>query len=125
MSLATITINVDPSFHLGPVTVAWHGLMIAVGIVVGGWLAMRYAEELGLSRDTVFNLIAILALAGIVGSRLLYLILHDAGALLHPDQWLGTRGFAFYGALILGPAAVALYLWRSRLSPRYLDALAA
>ncbi|MEK6252176.1 MAG: prolipoprotein diacylglyceryl transferase family protein [Actinomycetota bacterium] len=123
--MATITINIDPMFHVGPLMQTWHGLMIAVGIVAGGWLAMRYAEELELSRDTVFNLIALLALAGIVGSRLLYLILNDAAALLRPDQWLGSRGFAFYGALIVGPAAVAVYLWRTRLSLRYLDALAA
>jgi len=37
MRAAVISIGIDPEFGLGPLTVAWHGLMIAVGIVVGGW----------------------------------------------------------------------------------------
>lgn len=31
---ATITIGIDPTIEIGAVTVAWHGLMIAVGILV-------------------------------------------------------------------------------------------
>jgi hypothetical protein len=34
-SLSVITINIDPDLHLGPVTLAWHGLTIAIGM--SGW----------------------------------------------------------------------------------------
>jgi len=124
-SLGVITINVDPSFQIGPLILAWHGLMIAVGIIAGAWLAMRFAHEQGLQRDELLNLVALLILGGIVGSRLLYLLFDQPGDLLAPGEWLGTQGFAFYGALILGPLAVGAYLWRGRLSLRYLHALAA
>jgi phosphatidylglycerol---prolipoprotein diacylglyceryl transferase len=99
--------------------------MIGVGIVCGGWLAIRYASERGLDRDRVFDLVGVLALGGMLGSRILYLALNDAGALLRPGDWVGSRGFAFYGALILGPAVAGVFIWRRRLSLRYLDALAA
>lgn len=36
-----ITIGLDPLLELGPVTLAWHGIMTAVGIVVGGWSRWR------------------------------------------------------------------------------------
>jgi hypothetical protein len=36
---AVITIGIDPMIHLGPITIAWHGLTIAIGIVIGGLLA--------------------------------------------------------------------------------------
>ncbi len=122
---AVITIGIDPEVHLGPLTLAWHGVFIAVGLAVGAYMARRYAPELGLDRDTVLNLVIVLGLAGVVGSRVLYLVLDEPGALLHPEDWLGTRGFAFYGALIAAPVAAALYMRSKRLSPRYLDVLAA
>ncbi len=120
-----ITIGIDPTIELGPLVIAWHGLMIAVGIGAGAWLALRYARERDLDAGALMNAVFVIALAGIVGARFFYLLLNDAEALLRPADWLGTRGFAFYGALVLGTLGVAAYLRRGRLSLRYLDALAA
>ena len=43
LSPAVIEIGIDPYIELGPLRLAWHGLMIAVGVVVGAWLAARYS----------------------------------------------------------------------------------
>lgn len=123
--LATITIDIDPTIELGPLELAWHGLMIAVGIAVGGWAAARYARERELDPERLLNAIVVLAFAGIVGSRLFFLAVDDPGALVNPGDWLGTRGFAFYGAIIFGTAAVAVYLRTAGMGARYLDAMAA
>lgn len=125
MSVAAITVELSPALELGPLTLAWHGLMIAAGIAVGAALARLYAIERGLDVDQLWNAIGVMILAGIVGSRLYFLAENDAGDLLRPGEWLGDQGFAFYGAMIAGGGAVALYLWRSSLSVRYLDAMAA
>lgn len=123
LSLAVITIGLSPTLHLGPLTLAWHGLMIAVGIFVGSWIVARYLKERRLSIDPLWTLAVILTVAGIVGARAYYLILHP-DQLAHPGDWLGSTGFAFYGSLVLVPAAMGVYLWRKRLSVRYLDATA-
>ena len=123
--IAALTINIDPEFHLGPLTLSWHGLTIALGIAVGGWVATRYARQRGLDPEVVLNALLVIALAGIVGARLFFLLENDPGALLKPGELIGTRGFSFYGAMILGTVAVAVYLRRSNLDVRYLDALAA
>ncbi len=65
----------------------------------------------------------ILTVAGVLGARVYYLILHPA-QLASPADWLGSNGFAFYGGLVLVPAAMGIYLWRKRLSVSYLDATA-
>ena len=122
---AQITIGLDPEIQLGPITLAWHGLTIAIGILLGMVVASRYAAARGLDADRVQTLVAILAVAGIVGSRLLYLAQHDPGGLINPADWIGSQGFSFYGALVAAPAAAALYLRRKQLPLRYLDALAA
>lgn len=125
MGLGAITIGIDPELELGPLTIAWHGIGIAAGIATGGWLAGRFAAERGLSRDRLMNLVILIAFAGIVGSRLFYLAEQEPASLVNPADWLGSRGFSFYGAMLLGTIAVAVYLWRQRLDRVYLDALAA
>lgn len=125
MTGASITLDIDPFIEIGPVSLAWHGLMTAVGLIVGSVMARRYAAERGLDGEQILPLIAAVAIGGIVGARLLFLIQDDAGSLLRPGGWLGTTGFSFYGAIVLGAAAAAAYMRRARLKPSYLDALAA
>ena len=37
--LSTITIGIDPTIEIGPLTLAWHGITIALGILIGGVVA--------------------------------------------------------------------------------------
>ena len=121
----SITIGLDPELHVGPVSIAWHGLTIAVGIVVGMAVAVRYGRTRDLETERIQTLVLVLVAAGVVGSRLLYLLQHDPGAIVRPGDLIGSRGFSFYGALIASPAAAAVYVVRHKLTTRYLDALAA
>jgi len=125
VDVATITIGIDPTLELGPLTLAWHGIMTAAGIAAGAWLGQRYARERGLDRELVLGAVVVMAVAGVVGARLLFLVEAEPDALGRPGDWLGSHGFSFYGALVVGAAAGALYLrWRGG-GLRELDALAA
>lgn len=114
---AVIRIGISPEIHIGPVTLAWHGLTIAIGILMGGLAARRWARERGLDPEPLFTLGALLAVAGIVGGRLLYVLEHGG-------PLLGTRGFTFDGGVVLAALLIAGYVWRTRLSGRYLDSIA-
>jgi phosphatidylglycerol---prolipoprotein diacylglyceryl transferase len=122
---AIVTIDVDPFIQLGPVEIAWHGLMTAVGIVVAAFVAMRYARGRGLDPEPVYGAVLWAVLAGMAGARVLFLVENDAGALLEPGEWIGSEGFSVYGGMIAGAAAAGLYFRRHLLGLRYLDALAA
>lgn len=123
--IAVITINVDPSFQLGPVEGSWHGLMTALGILAGAWLAARYARERELDTEPLFSLVLVIVAAGVLGAKLLYVAQHDVAALLEPIEWLRNEGFSIYGGLVGGGLAAGVWIWARGLSPRYLDALAA
>lgn len=125
MAPAVITIHLPPTIDLGPLTLSWHGLTIALGLLLGGWLATRFARERDLEEDHVLNLVLVIAFSGMIGARAFYLLENDAAALLRPGEWLGSNGFSFYGAIILGVPVVALYLHWRRLGLSYLDCLAA
>jgi phosphatidylglycerol---prolipoprotein diacylglyceryl transferase len=120
--LATITIGIDPMIRIGPVTIAWHGLTIAIGIVVGGIAAAREARARGLPTAPLQTVGLILVVAALVGSRVYYLAEH--GDLLNPAEWFGTRGYTFYGGLIAAALGIGAYLRWRRLSVEYLDTVA-
>ncbi len=120
---AVITIGIDPTIELGPITLAWHGMTIAVGILVGAAIAKREARRLDLAVEPL-EVIALILIAGaLVGARVFYLAEH--GQLLEPSQWLGTTGFTFYGGFIGAATGIVFYIWRRRLPLYYLDAIAA
>src|ERR687898_685906 len=121
--LSVITIGIDPTIEVGPITVAWHGLMIAVGIVVGGLAAAYDARRRGLEPERLYAVGLILVVGALVGGRAFYLLEH--GRLDDPGAWFGTTGFTFYGGFIAAALGIAYYVRRERLSVAYLDAIAA
>ena len=115
---AVITIRIDPYIHLGPVSIAWHGLMIAVGILVGSLLAAWELRRRGLDVEPLYTLASLLAVGGIVGGALFYLAEHGS----FPSA---GHGFTFDGGVILAAVLLVAYVWRKRLSAAYLDVIAA
>jgi phosphatidylglycerol:prolipoprotein diacylglycerol transferase len=120
---SVITIGIDPTIELGPVTIAWHGLTIAIGVVVGGVAVASDARRRGLDPERVYAIGMILVVGALVGGRAFYLLEH--GELDDPGAWLGTTGFTFYGGFIAAALGIAYYIRRQRLSVSYLDAIAA
>ncbi len=119
---AAITIGIDPTIELGPLTLAWHGLMTAVGVLAGAALAARVARRWGLPTEPTVSIALLAAVGGLVGGRVLYVVEH--GLLDAPAQWLSTRGLSFNGGFVLAAVAIAVYVRRARLPLRYLDAVA-
>jgi phosphatidylglycerol:prolipoprotein diacylglycerol transferase len=119
---AVIDIGIDPTIDLGPISIAWHGLMIALGILIGGLLAGAEARKRGLDPEPLQVMGIILIVGALVGSRAFYVA--ERGDLDDPVKWVDDRGFTFYGGFIVVAVALGAYIWRRRLSVQYLDAIA-
>jgi phosphatidylglycerol---prolipoprotein diacylglyceryl transferase len=121
-AFSTITIGIDPTIEIGPLTLAWHGITIALGILIGGMAAGTEARRRGLDPEPLYAIGMILVAGALVGGRLYYLAEH--GRVFDLGAWFGSRGFTFYGGFIAAALGIGLYVWRRRLSIEYLDLVA-
>jgi phosphatidylglycerol:prolipoprotein diacylglycerol transferase len=125
--LAAIPYTTFPTIELGPLNLRTFGLMVALGVLLGAWIAAAYAERFGVSRDETYRVATWMVLAGIIGSRLTW-------AATHTDQidnpidviaiWEGGIQFSggFICALIVG--LPFFRRWRKVLRWRVLDGYA-
>lgn len=111
-----------------------YGLMLMLGLFVSIWWAARRAMKSGGSPDVVLNCGFIAIIAGVVGSRVMYVIHYweqfkDRGGFLE-TAWaivnVSRGGLEFYGGLILTGIAILAWLrFREKVSIRwYLDIIA-
>ena len=110
-------------FSIGPLTAYSYGCMIAVGVLYAFWLSSRRAAGYGLDRDELYNLGLAGLAGGLVGAKLLYIIVELPAILKDPSILLNiTDGFVVYGGILLG-FAVPFFVCRKKGLPflRYLD----
>ncbi len=74
--LAAIPYTTFPTIALGPLELRTFGFVVAIGVLIGAWLAARYAEEHGVPRDTTYSLAMRMVLAGVIGSRITWVASH-------------------------------------------------
>src|SRR5918994_3460808 len=114
---SVITIDIGPTIEIGPITVAWHGLTIAIGIVIGGLAAAYDARRRGLEPERLYAMGMILVLGALIGGRAFYLLEH--GRLGDLGAWFSSTGFTFYGVFIAAALGIVYYIRRQRLSLSY------
>lgn len=71
--LAAIPYETFPKLPLGFNT---FGLMVALGVLIGAKIGADYAERFGVDRDQTYRTGTFMVLAGIVGSRLTWVVTH-------------------------------------------------
>ncbi|MEQ1786567.1 MAG: prolipoprotein diacylglyceryl transferase family protein [Acidimicrobiales bacterium] len=74
--LAAIPYTTFPTIDLGIVSLRTFGLVVAVGVLIGAWLAARYGEEHGIPSDTTYSLAMRMVVAGVIGSRITWVLSH-------------------------------------------------
>lgn len=105
------------AFELGPLTVTWYGLFVAGGFWLGAWTAARRGPRAGVTSETVWDLLWVLILAGIVGARALYVATYwDRDFRNQPLSeifMVHHGGLVFHGGFLAATAAAfAWCAWR-------------
>ncbi|MHB9005994.1 MAG: prolipoprotein diacylglyceryl transferase [Limisphaerales bacterium] len=111
------------AIQIGPLSIHWYGILVAVGFLAGLWLADRRAPAHGLHAQVVGDVGIWLMVGAIVGARALHVISYWQEDFAHKPWWemfaIHHGGLVFYGGLIGASLATVLYarvravpLWR-------------
>ncbi len=90
------------AFTIGPVTIYWYGIIVALAFLAGISYALSRVKSFGLDGDRVIDVVIIGAIGGIVGARLYYVAFSWDQFKDDPVRifmtWQG--GIAIYGGII-------------------------
>jgi phosphatidylglycerol---prolipoprotein diacylglyceryl transferase len=106
-------------FHIGSIVIPAFGVMSALGVLLGLFLAQRTAQIVGLNAGRMWNLCVVGLFSALLTQRLLLVLLNFTELRLHP-QWLLALSMIHHplltgaGALI-GAAAAAIYARRNQI----------
>ena len=124
-----ITIGIDPVIvRLGHFALRWYGVIVALAIGVGLWLAAREGRRKGLRPEHFSDAATWVVIAGFVGARLLHVIdhwPHEYAGNPHRVLYAWEGGLAIWGAVLGGLMALAAFGWRRGLSLGWLADIAA
>ena len=93
--------------------VRWYSILIVMGLLLAAWYAFRRADEFGLNKDSMTDVVLVSALFAILGARIYYVLFSGDRAEYFDDPlsilriWEG--GLAIYGG-ILGAFGTALWM---------------
>lgn len=112
------------TLDLGPLHVATHGVMIAVGFLIAFLLARREIIKRQLNVDVVDELGTVLIVAGFIGARVVYILTlgRDMSFLQMLKVWEG--GLSSHGGYIFAIlAGIAFMYWKKQKILPYADTL--
>ena len=103
----------DPvAFHLGPLTIRWYGIFVALGFL-GGYLLMQIrASRYKVSKETAADVAFAALIGGLIGARLFYVIeFWDEEFRGHYLDIIMIQrgGLVFYGGFMGAAALIALW----------------
>jgi phosphatidylglycerol---prolipoprotein diacylglyceryl transferase len=120
---------------IGGFTIAWYGVLITLGVVIGYFHAMNEARKRGLNVDLFGDMIFWAVLWGVVGARVFYVLTSPSNFVMQPGQaffdWLVNLinirqgGIAIHGGIVFGIFVILYYQRRYKINfYRYADLMA-
>lgn len=95
-----------PFLQFGPVNVPTYGLLLAVAILVGVWMAVARAARMGLSRVVVYTSASVAVLAALLGAKLTDLLILRR---VHTAAGLVSGAGTFLGGFLVAVIVTAIY----------------
>jgi phosphatidylglycerol:prolipoprotein diacylglycerol transferase len=104
-------------FKFGPFKIYSYGVSVALAFMVGTYLITLEAQRKNINPEKILNLSFGLAITGIVGARILYVLQNFQFYWHYPHEilMLNKGGLSFYGGLILAIIFAVVFLRKQQL----------
>ena len=107
-------------FHIGSFGIPTYGVLVALGVLLGLWISVRNSEKQGIKAENAWDFGIAVVLAGIIGSKILYILVDWRAYAEHPREIFSLStlqaGGVFSGGLI-GAFVVAWWFVRKHHMP--------
>lgn len=102
--------NVEKGFYVGSFFIAFYGVIIAIGMLVGVSFILKEAKRVGFDEDKFLDICIITIVVGVIGARVYYVIFAWD---YYKDNVMSVfnirqGGLAIYGGVLAGTACVAV-----------------
>lgn len=102
--------NIEKGFYVGSFFIAFYGVIIAIGMLVGVTFILKEAVRVGFDEDKFLDVCIITIIVGVIGARLYYVLFAWD---YYKDNLLSIfnirqGGLAIYGGVLAGIACVAV-----------------
>ncbi len=105
-----ITISINPIVTIGPVSVRWYGIMVALAIVVIVlWMLREVRRGANLSYDTILTGALVGIPSGVVISKLLHVIDRWDFYMQNPSEIINPAGLTIWGAVLGAGLGIWVY----------------
>ncbi|MBQ2800558.1 MAG: prolipoprotein diacylglyceryl transferase [Lachnospiraceae bacterium] len=109
---------VPKSFNIFGIEIALYGIIIAFGMMLGLFYAVREAKRTGQNEENYWDLATMLLIFSVIGARLYYVVFYWD---MFKDDWLSilnirNGGLAIYGGVLAGIITVFMFSRKKKLS---------
>jgi len=73
-------------FHIGSFAVPTYGILVATGVLLGLWISVRNSARQGIKPENAWDFGIAVVLAGILGSKILYILVDWKTYAEHPKE---------------------------------------
>jgi phosphatidylglycerol---prolipoprotein diacylglyceryl transferase len=106
-------------FKIGNFEITSFGLMMFLSFISGAWIMSKQLKRYGMNPELAWDILAWVAIGGILGAKLYYLALHWQDVAADPlGELLSRGGLVWYGGLIGGITALYLQIRPRKNKPR-------
>jgi len=96
-------------FKIFGIPIRSYGLMMVVGFSIGLWRVLRVSRKRGIEPDRIYDLALVVLISGILGARLIYVLLNPQTESMRNFVEVWNGGLSFHGGIFAAVIACAIY----------------